>query len=104
MDVLSSISLRSNPRAAAQGVGSIVVTDAMCCLPYQPREKPYKFIDGGLFRLIERSGSRLWRQAYRFQGKRTLIALGSCPAVSLAGARTERDAQRALQAPTLSAL
>lgn len=51
-------------------------------------EKPYKISDaGGLYMLVEPSGSRLWRQAYRFGGKQKLIALGVYPHVSLAAAR-----------------
>jgi hypothetical protein len=53
---------------------------------------------GGLYLLVERRGSKLWRHAFRFDGKQKLIALGSYPAVSLAEARTGRDANKALLA------
>ncbi|WP_346657462.1 Arm DNA-binding domain-containing protein [Bradyrhizobium sp. 151] len=67
------------------------------CRSAKSAEKPYKLGDaGGLYLLVETSGSRLWRQAYRFDGKQRLIALGAYPAVSLADARIARDANKAL--------
>lgn len=69
------------------------------CRSAKSAEKPYKISDGGgLHLLVEKNGSRLWRQAYRFDGKQKLIALGAYPAVSLADARTGRDANKALLA------
>jgi integrase len=69
------------------------------CRSAKPAEKPYKISDaGGLHLLVEKNGSRLWRQAYRFDGKQKLIALGAYPAVSLADARTARDVNKALLA------
>jgi hypothetical protein len=69
------------------------------CRAAKPAEKPYKISDGGgLHLLVEKNGSRLWRQAYRFDGKQKLIALGAYPAVSLADARIARDANKALLA------
>ncbi|MCK1474907.1 tyrosine-type recombinase/integrase [Bradyrhizobium sp. 197] len=69
------------------------------CRSAKSAEKPYKLGDaGGLYLLVETSGSRLWRQAYRFDGKQRLIALGAYPAVSLADARIARDANKALLA------
>ena len=69
------------------------------CRTTKPREKPYKLSDGGgLFLLVEKNGSRLWRQAYRFHGKQKLVALGAYPATSLATARAARDANKALLA------
>lgn len=51
-------------------------------------ENPYKISDaGGLYVLVNPSGSRLWRMAYRFAGKQKLLALGAYPTVSLAKAR-----------------
>jgi len=59
--------------------------------------KPYKVSDGGgLHVLIKTNGSKLWRYAYRFQGKQKLLALGSYPAVSLRAARLGREAARGL--------
>lgn len=72
------------------------------CRAAKPAEKPYKISDGGgLHLLVEKNGSRLWRQAYRFDGKQKLIALGAYPAVSLADARIARDANKALLAKGL---
>ena len=65
----------------------------------KPREKPYKVSDfEGLFLLVKPTGSRLWHQKYRIDGKEKLLAIGSYPEVSLAQARQARDAARALLA------
>lgn len=65
------------------------LSDAACRSAKPGDDKPYKISDaGGLFLLVEKNGSRLWRQAYRFDGKQRLIALGAYPAISLAAART----------------
>lgn len=59
----------------------------------KPVEKPYKLFDGGgLFLLVQPSGSKLWRIKYRFGGKEKLLAIGSYDkGVSLKKAREERD-------------
>ncbi len=64
----------------------------------KPRERPYKVSDAeGLFVLINPNGSRLWRLAYRFDGKQKLLAFGKYPDVSLADARDKlRDARKLL--------
>lgn len=65
----------------------------------KPRDKPYKVSDfDGLFILVKPTGSRLWHQKYRFDGKEKLLAIGPYPEVSLAQARQARDAARALLA------
>ena len=43
-------------------------------------------------------GSKLWRHAFRFDGKQKLVALGAYPIVSLAEARAGRDANKSLLA------
>ena len=54
----------------------------------KPRAKPYKVSDAeGLFVLVTPNGSRLWRCAYRFDGKQKLLTFGKYPDVSLADAR-----------------
>lgn len=54
--------------------------------------KPYRRADGGgLFVEVRPNGSRLWRLAYRFDGKQKLMALGSYPETSLARAREKRQ-------------
>jgi Arm DNA-binding domain len=74
------------------------LTDA-ACRAAKPSARPYKLSDGGgLHLLVETNGSRLWRQAYRIGGKQKLLSLGKYPVVSLADARTGRDANKALLA------
>jgi Arm DNA-binding domain len=70
----------------------------MVCRTSKPGEKPYKMSDGGglyllvdLYLLVEKNGSKLWRHAFRFDGKQKLVALGAYPIVSLADARAGRD-------------
>ena len=72
------------------------LTDTVCRTS-KPRETAYKLSDGGgLYLLVEKNGSRLWRHAYRFDGKQKLMALGVYPVVSLAEARAGRDANKSL--------
>lgn len=61
-------------------------------------EKPRKLaVEGGLYLLIQPSGSKLWRYKYRFEGKEKVLALGVYPDVSLAAAaRRHRDARSML--------
>lgn len=66
---------------------------------FKPRDKPYKVFDfEGLFLLAKPTGSRLWHQKYRIDGKEKLLAIGPHPEVSLAQARKALDAARALVA------
>lgn len=61
----------------------------------KPASKPYKLADGGgLFLLINPSGSRFWRLKYRVTGREKLLAIGAYPDVSLAKARERRDEAR----------
>ena len=65
------------------------------------KKAPYKVSDGeGLYQiLVPSSGAKLWRLAYRFQGKQRSLALGQYPDVSLLDARRARDdAKRLLSA------
>ena len=64
----------------------------------KPDLRPRKYFDGGgLFLFIPTSGSKLWRMAYRFDGKSKLLSFGEYPAVSLKDARERReDAKRML--------
>jgi integrase len=72
------------------------------CRTSKSREKPFKLSDGGgLYLLVEKNGSKLWRHAYRFDGKQKLVALGAYPVVSLADARVGRDANKTLLAKGL---
>ncbi len=59
------------------------------------KDKPYKVADsGGLYLLVNPSGSKLWRVKYRLHGVERKLALGSYPEVTLAQAREARDMAR----------
>jgi len=69
------------------------------CRNARSAEKPLKISDGGgLFLLIQPTGSKLWRMAYRFQHKQKTLAFGAYPAVSLKDARAKRDGAKELLA------
>ena len=54
------------------------------------------FDGGGLYLVIEPSGSRLWRMKYRFNGKEKLLSFGKYPDVSLKEARERAQSARKL--------
>jgi integrase len=59
--------------------------------------KPIKRFDGGgLYLHVTPAGSRLWRMAYRFEGKPRTASFGSYPAVTLAEARARREETKKL--------
>jgi integrase len=61
----------------------------------KPREKPFKMSDGGgLYLLVNPSGSRWWRFKFRVHGKENLLSLGVFPEVPLREARELRDEAR----------
>ena len=61
--------------------------------------KTYKVSDsGGLYVEVTRSGSRLWRLKYRFEGREKRLSFGSYPTVSLADARDARESAKAMLA------
>ena len=63
------------------------------------KEKAYSLNDsGGLYLWVTPPGGRLWRWAYRFEGKEKLMSLGKYPAVSLALARERYSEARKLLA------
>ena len=65
----------------------------------KPEEKTYRRSDGGnMFIEVKPTGSKLWRMAYRFEGKQKLLSFGKYPAVSLAKARDRRADAKALLA------
>lgn len=65
----------------------------------KPGVKPIKVRDGGgLYLLINPSGSRWWRLDYRFGGKRKTLSMGVYPDVSLKLARERRHEARTLLA------
>jgi len=67
----------------------------------KPRDKIYALSDGGGLQLrIKPNGSKIWQLDYYrpYTKKRTSLSLGAYPAVSLAEARKQRDAAKALLA------
>lgn len=72
----------------------MALTDT-ACRNAKGRERPYKISDGeGLFLLVQPKGSRLWRMAYRFDGKQKTLAFGIYPYVSLVDAREKKAAAK----------
>ena len=62
----------------------------------KPKEKDFKLFDGGgLYLLVKKTGGKLWRFKYRFEGKEKVIAIGVYPEVSLADARKKRESFKA---------
>src|ERR1019366_7343373 len=62
-------------------------------------DKPQKMADsGGMYLLIQTSGSKCWRMDYRFAGKRKTLAIGIYPDVTLTQARERREDARKLLA------
>lgn len=60
---------------------------------------PKKLTDGdGLFLYTSPAGGKLWRLAYRFNGKQKLLSFGPYPAVSLKEARRRKDEAKELLA------
>ena len=70
------------------------LTDARC-KSAKPADKPQKLADGhGLYLFVTPAGAKVWRVAYRIDGKAQTAALGPYPLLSLADARAKRDALR----------
>jgi integrase len=68
----------------------------------KPSARPTKLSDGGgLHVLIQPSGGKLWRLAYRFAGKQKTLALGVYPIVSLEDARRCREEAKKLLARSI---
>jgi integrase len=65
----------------------------------KPGPKPIKISHGGgLHLIIQPYGTKLWRQAYRINGKQKTLCLGAYPGLSLTEARRQRDvAKKILQ-------
>jgi hypothetical protein len=64
--------------------------------------RPRKLSDGGgLHVLIQPTGSKLWRLAYRFAGRQKTLALGVYPTVSLEEARRHRGEAKKLLARSI---
>jgi len=58
-------------------------------------EKEYKLSDErGLFLLVKPNGRKYWRVKYRFDGREKKLSIGAYPEISLAEARSAREAAR----------
>ncbi len=65
----------------------------------KPADVPYRMADSGnLFLWVTPSGGKLWRWAYRFEGKQKLMTFGKYPDVSLARVRERHAEQRSILA------
>lgn len=65
------------------------------CRTAKPTDKPRKLFDGhGMFLFISPAGAKVWRVAYRVDGKPQTKSLGPYPLLSLADARIKRDELR----------
>ena len=63
----------------------------------KPEAKARRYSDGrGMFVEVRPNGSKLWRLAYRYNGKQKLMAFGSYPDVSLSRAREKCSIARGL--------
>ncbi|ESZ43600.1 integrase arm-type DNA-binding domain-containing protein [Mesorhizobium sp. L103C565B0] len=72
------------------------------CRNAKAGDKPRKLSDGGgLFLLVQPTGGKLWRLAYRFQLKQKTLAFGAFPAVGLKDARFLRQGAKELLAKGL---
>lgn len=72
------------------------LTDAKC-RAIKAGEKASKTFDGGgLFLFCSTTGAKVWRMAYRVNGKAQTAVIGPYPAVSLADARQKRDGIKAM--------
>lgn len=72
------------------------------CRNAKAGDKPRKLSDGGgLFLLVQPTGGKLWRLAYRFQLKQKTLAFGAFPAVGLKDARVLRQGAKELLAKGL---
>ncbi len=61
------------------------------------QDKDYKLFDGGgLFLLVTKRNTKLWRLKYKFDGKEKLLSLGAYPKISLSEARELREINKKL--------
>lgn len=69
----------------------------------KPSATSFKLNDShGLYLLINSGGSRLWYLKYRFNGKKSRIALGPYPQFSIFHARQQREGIRKLLAQKIN--
>jgi len=70
----------------------------------EARARPIRRWDGGALYLdVSRSGGKLWRLKYRFNGKEKLLALGKWDTVTLREARELRDEWKKILAKGMDA-
>lgn len=63
----------------------------------KPIEKTTRYSDSaGLYLQVTPKGSKLWRMAFRFNGKQKTLAFGKYPEITLSDARRKRDDAKAL--------
>lgn len=63
----------------------------------RPESRPRRYTDGyGLYLEVTPGGSKLWKLAYRFEGKQKTLSFGPYPEVSLSRARERRLEARTL--------
>lgn len=66
------------------------------CKSAKRRERAYKIFDGNsLYLFVTPAGAKVWRLAYRLNGKQQTMSFGPYPEVTLAQARAKRDEARA---------
>lgn len=71
------------------------LTDAKCRAA-KATDKPIKVFDGGGLHLyVSPTGAKVWRLAYRFNGKPLTMSIGPYPEVTLSQARDKRDTAKA---------
>lgn len=71
------------------------LTDAKCRAA-KPGDKARKLFDGGgLFLFVSPTGAKVWRMAYRIDGKAQTLVIGPYSATGLQAARQRRDEVRA---------
>jgi integrase len=67
------------------------------CKGVKPADKAQKLFDGGgLFLFVSPTGAKVWRLAYRVNGKPLTLVIGPYPGVSLAEARQKREEAKAV--------
>lgn len=72
------------------------LTDAKC-RGIKPAEKAAKYFDGeGMHLYVSPKGAKVWRLAYRVNGKPQTMVIGPYPAVTLQEARQKRDEAKAV--------
>lgn len=72
------------------------LTDAKC-RGIKPAEKAAKYFDGeGMHLYVSPKGAKVWRLAYRVNGKPQTLVIGPYPAVSLQEARQKREEAKAV--------